>query len=74
MELVGICQGSGCGSVGRAVASNTRDPRLESSHWRYFKDNTFTVKYTKYKKIKEAQNDPFLKKENKSDESFIVKY
>ena len=24
--------GSGCGSVGRAVASDTRDPRFESSH------------------------------------------
>ena len=24
--------GSGCGSVGRAVASNTRDPRFESRH------------------------------------------
>ena len=24
--------GSGCGTVGRAVASDTRDPRLESSH------------------------------------------
>ena len=25
--------GSGCGSVGRAVASNSRGPRFESSHW-----------------------------------------
>ena len=25
--------GSGCGSVGRAVASDTRGPRFESSHW-----------------------------------------
>ena len=24
--------GSGCGAVGRAVASDTRDPRFESSH------------------------------------------
>ena len=28
--------GSGCGSVGRAVASNTRGPRFESSHWQSF--------------------------------------
>ena len=28
--------GSGCGSVGRAVASNTRGPRFESSHWQTF--------------------------------------
>ena len=25
--------GSGCDSVGRAVASDTRGPRIESSHW-----------------------------------------
>ena len=37
--LYGLCgqcnkpfKGSGCGSVGRAVASDTRGPRLESSH------------------------------------------
>ena len=28
-------QGSGCGSVSRAVASDTRGPRFESSHWQY---------------------------------------
>ena len=28
--------GSGCGSVGRAVASNTRGPRFESSHRQKF--------------------------------------
>ena len=26
-------KGSGCGSVGRAVASDTRGPKFESSHW-----------------------------------------
>ena len=26
--------GSGCGSVVRAVSSDTRDPRFESSHWK----------------------------------------
>ena len=25
--------GSGCGSVGRAVTSNSRGPQFESSHW-----------------------------------------
>ena len=25
--------GSGCGSVGRVVASDTRGPRFESRHW-----------------------------------------
>ena len=33
-----ICKqlGSGCGSVGRAVASDTRGPRFESSHRQKF--------------------------------------
>ena len=31
-----LTQGSGCGSVGRAVASNARGPRFESSHWQTF--------------------------------------
>ena len=28
--------GSGCGSVGRAVASDTRGPRFESDHWQNY--------------------------------------
>ena len=28
--------GSGCGSVGRAVASNTRGPQFESSHQQFY--------------------------------------
>ena len=37
--------GSGCGTVGRAVASNTRGPRFESSYWQKFIyiENLFTV-------------------------------
>ena len=27
---------NGCGSVGRAVASNSRGPRFESNHWQKF--------------------------------------
>ena len=30
-------RGSGCGSVGRAVASNTRGPRFESRHGQILK-------------------------------------
>ena len=30
------CMGIGCGSVGRAVTSDTRDPRFESQHWQSF--------------------------------------
>ena len=36
--------GSGCGSVGIAVASDTRDPRFETSHWRNF-INLFTINH-----------------------------
>ena len=43
MYALGLCYvklndnpGSGCGSVGRAVASNTRGPRLKYSHWQKF--------------------------------------
>ena len=35
--------GSGCGSVGRAVAFDTRGLRVESSHRRIFKEQLFTV-------------------------------
>ena len=41
--------GSGCGTVGRAVASDTRDPRLESSHRQIL--NLRTVKYIDKTKI-----------------------
>ena len=32
-NLKNVCLGSGCGSVGRAVTSDTRGRRFESSHW-----------------------------------------
>ena len=35
-DLKVLSKGSGCGSVGRAVAFDTRDPRFESSHWQKF--------------------------------------
>ena len=35
--------GSGCGSIGRAVASNTRGPRFESRHRQIFVEHLFTV-------------------------------
>ena len=43
--------GSGCGSVGRAVAPQTRDPQFESSHWTFL----FTVLKTVLKKRKEKR-------------------
>ena len=38
-----IIEGSGCGSVGRAVASDSRGPRFESCH----RQKNFTVKFFK---------------------------
>ena len=35
--------GSGCGSVGRAVAFNTRGPRFDSSHWPNFIEHLFII-------------------------------
>ena len=41
--------GSGCGSVGRVVASDTRDPRIKSRHQQNF-IYSCTIKKTKIKK------------------------
>ena len=61
--------GSGCGSVGRAVASYTRGPRFESSHQQkciyieHFVNCQLCIEKTKIKKKKkEAGDGPFLKK------------
>ena len=52
--------GSGCGSVGREVASDTRDPRLESRHQQNFIYRLYNRKDDN-KEI-EAGNGPSLKK------------
>ena len=57
--------GSGCGAVGRAVASDTRGPRFESSHWQLLLNIylLLTVCRKDENKEKEAENGPvFLKK------------
>ena len=57
-------KGSSCGSDGRAVASDSRGPRFESSHWQKFKLNIFTgncIEKTKIKK-KRPGLDHFFKK------------
>ena len=56
--------GSCCGSVGRAVPSDTRDLWLESRHQQNF---SYQIIYLLYKrkdenKVKEAGNGPCLKK------------
>ena len=47
--------GSGCGSVGRAVASNTRGPRFESSHRQNLYWTLFTVSCQEKTKIKKKR-------------------
>ena len=56
-------EGSGCGAVGRAVASDTRGPGFKSSH-RQLLLNIYillTVCRKDENKEKEAGNGPFLK-------------
>ena len=57
-----MLMGSGCGAVGRVVASNTRGPGFESSH-RQLLLNIYlllTVCRKDKNKEKEAANGPFL--------------
>ena len=59
-------QGSGCGSVGRAVTSDTRGPQFKSSHRQknYLHiEHLFTVNCVlkRRKEEKEAGNGPFFK-------------
>ena len=57
--------GQWCGSVGRAVASDSRGPRFESSHWKKCIFNIFTVNCVEKmkNKEKEAGIGPFFKTE-----------
>ena len=52
-----LCMGSGCGSVGRGAASDTRGPRIESSHRQTFISNICLL--STVNKEKEAENGPF---------------
>ena len=45
----------GDGSVGRAVASDTRDPRFESSHRQTFIEHLFTVNCVEKTKMKKKR-------------------
>ena len=57
-----VTTGSGCGSVGRVVASDSRGRRFESSHCQKFILNIYCQLYRKDEKKKDAENGPFLKK------------
>ena len=63
-------QGSGCGSVGRVVASKARGTQFESSNREIFTINIFTVSCKKTKiKEKETENGNFLKPNLKGNQS-----
>ena len=61
--LINLEQGSGCGAVGRAVASNSRGPRFESSHRQKFIEHLLSTVF-KRRKEKRGREWPmsFLKK------------
>ena len=60
-----VNMGSGCGSVDRAVASNSRGPWFESSHRQKFTFNIYCQLYWKDEiKEKEAGNGSFFVKKN----------
>ena len=64
--------GSGCGSVGRAVASDSRGPRFESHHRQKNYIEHFTVNCIEKTKIKKKRlgRAHFLKKNKWSLENF----
>ena len=45
-----IRKGRGCGAVGKAVASDTRDPGFESRHWQYFEHIYLSIAIQKRRK------------------------
>ena len=62
--------GSGCGSVGRTVASNTRDLRFETRHWQNL-IYQFIYQFEKPKIKKKGQGMAHLFKLTQSKMSYI---
>ena len=59
-----LVQGSGCGSVGRVVASHSRGPRFKSSHRQKFILNIYCQLYWKDEnEEKKSQEWPILEKD-----------
>ena len=59
--LLVFTRGSGCCSDGLAVATDSRGPQFESSHWHKFISNVFSQLYWRDEnKEKEAGNGPFI--------------
>ena len=64
--------GSGCGSVGRAVAFDTRGPRFDSSHWQNFIEHLFIINCIEKMKInKKRPGMAHFFKKNKKQSSII---
>ena len=65
-------QGSGCGSVGRAVTFDTRGPRFDSSHRQNFIEHLFIINCIEKTKINKKRPGMahFLKKNSISRNSF----
>ena len=61
--------GSGCGSVGRAVAYDTRGPQFDSSHQQNFIEHLFIINCIEKTKINKKRPGVahFLKKVNVSN-------
>ena len=62
-----MTQGSECGAVGRAVASNTRDPQFESSHSQKILCTYFQMHWKEENKRKVAKNVPIVFFKNDKD-------
>ena len=61
--------GSGCGSVGRVVNSDSRGPQFESSHWQKVILNIYCQLYWKGEnKAKSGREWPFFKKTVQTDQ------
>ena len=60
LKPIGQRTGSGRGSVGRAVPSDTRDPRFKSQHWQSF-IYQLSLNRKDENEEKEAGNGPSLK-------------
>ena len=69
-ELKKEMKGSGCGSVGRGVASKSKGMQFESSHQQKIILNIYCQLYRKDEnREKEAGNGPFLKRKKEMKEA-----
>jgi len=62
-KLCAFLLGRGCGAAGKVVASDTRDPQIESQHWQNFVKFNLCQLFVEKTKIneREARNGPLKK-------------